>query len=63
MSYFILLLTNFRNQIKSYLKKKKKEEKKKRKKERKQPPKPKSRALGKDGAGIYSLFIMEDRVL
>lgn len=49
--YFMLLLTNFRDKIKPYLKKKKR------------GGAPKNRALGKGGAGKYALFIMEDRML
>lgn len=54
MRYFILLLTNFRDKSKPYLKKKKlgREE-----------GSQKNRALSKDGTGKCSLFIMEDRML
>jgi len=45
VSYFILLLTNFRNQIKSYLKKKKRR-KKKEKERKKTTTKAKKQSFG-----------------
>lgn len=50
MRHFILLLTNFRDQIKPYLVENKQN-------------KTKSNSLGKDSGVKHSLFIMEDRVL